>query len=160
MRSVADATCSRRVIPEQVITYLGCNRYPAGVSISPRIRAAGRLSTPSICLKDCALASIAKEPHPDAFIEYAADFPERGGPRHLLHFGTAYKLGRLHQLDFHVGAGLSRAAVDHFIGVGYSFRFQAAEMNAFLQTINSCWGLPLPSAKWIQRRWSCAGVGR
>jgi hypothetical protein len=96
----------------------------------------------------------------DAFIEYAADFPERGGPRHLLHFGTAYKLGRLHQLDFHVGAGLSRAAVDHFIGVGYSFRFQAAEMNAFLQTINSCWGLPLPSAKWIQRRWSCAGVGR
>ena len=66
MRSVADATCSRRVIPEQVITYLGCNRYPAGVSISPRIRAAGRLSTPSICLKDCALASIAKEPHPEA----------------------------------------------------------------------------------------------
>jgi hypothetical protein len=64
VRSVADATCSRRVIPEQVITYLGCNRYPAGVSISPRIRAAGRLSTPSICLKDCALASIAKEPHP------------------------------------------------------------------------------------------------
>jgi hypothetical protein len=29
------------------------------------------------------------------------------------------------QLDFHAGVGLSRAAVDRFIGVGYSFRFQA-----------------------------------
>lgn len=61
----------------------------------------------------------------DAFVEYAGDFPERGGPQHLLHFGTAYKLGLLQQLDLHIGAGLSRAAVDHFIGVGYSFRFQA-----------------------------------
>ena len=61
----------------------------------------------------------------DAFVEYAGDFPEHGGPSHLLHVGTAYKLGLLQQLDLHVGAGLSRAAVDHFIGVGYSFRFQA-----------------------------------
>ena len=61
----------------------------------------------------------------DAFVEYAGDFPERGGPRHLLHFGTAWKLGPFQQLDLHVGVGLSRAAVDHFIGVGYSFRFQA-----------------------------------
>jgi hypothetical protein len=61
----------------------------------------------------------------DAFLEYAGDFPERGGPRHLLHFGTAYRLGLLQQLDFHVGAGLSRAAVDHFVGDDYSFRFQA-----------------------------------
>jgi hypothetical protein len=61
----------------------------------------------------------------DAFIEYAGDFSQRGGPRHLLHFGTAYKPSPLHQLDLHVGAGLSRAAVNHFIGIGYSFRFQA-----------------------------------
>jgi hypothetical protein len=61
----------------------------------------------------------------DAFVEYAGDFAERGTPRHLLHFGTAYKLGRLHQIDLHFGAGLSRAAVDRFIGIGYSFRFQA-----------------------------------
>jgi hypothetical protein len=60
----------------------------------------------------------------DAFVEYAGDFPERGGPRHLLHFGTSYKLGLNQQLDLHVGVGLSRAAVDHFIGVGYSLRFQ------------------------------------
>jgi hypothetical protein len=61
----------------------------------------------------------------DAFIEYAGDFAERGGPAHLLHVGTAYKMGQLQQIDFHVGAGLSRAAVDHFVGKGYSVRFQA-----------------------------------
>jgi hypothetical protein len=61
----------------------------------------------------------------DAFVEYAGDFPERGGPRHLGHFGTAYKLTPRQQIDFHVGVGLSSAAVDHFIGVGYSFRLQA-----------------------------------
>lgn len=61
----------------------------------------------------------------DAFIEYAGDFPEQGGPRHLVHFGTAFKPTPHQQLDFHVGVGLSSAAVDHFIGVGYSFRFQA-----------------------------------
>jgi hypothetical protein len=61
----------------------------------------------------------------DAFIEYAGDFPELGGPRHLLHAGTAYKIRPRQQLDLHVGVGLSRATVDHFAGVGYSFRFQA-----------------------------------
>jgi hypothetical protein len=61
----------------------------------------------------------------DAFIEYAGDFPQRGGPRHLLHFGAAYKITPRHQLDIHYGIGLSSAAVGHFIGIGYSFRFQA-----------------------------------
>jgi hypothetical protein len=61
----------------------------------------------------------------DAFVEYAGDFPERGGPRHLIHFGTSYKLGPVQQLDFHFGGGLSRAAVDRSIGLGYSFRLQA-----------------------------------
>jgi hypothetical protein len=61
----------------------------------------------------------------DAFVEYAGDFPEQGGPRHLVHFGTAYKPTLHQQLDLHVGLGLSSAAVDHFIGVGYSFRLQA-----------------------------------
>jgi hypothetical protein len=31
----------------------------------------------------------------DAFVEYAGDFPEQGGPRHLAHFGTAYKPTRI-----------------------------------------------------------------
>jgi len=61
----------------------------------------------------------------DAFLEYAGDFPEAGGPRHLLHFGTAYKIARQQQIDFHFGVGMSAAAVDHFVGIGYSFRFQA-----------------------------------
>ncbi len=61
----------------------------------------------------------------DAFVEYAGDFPERGGPRHLLHFGTALKIAKQQQVDFHVGVGLSSAAVDHLIGIGYSFRIQA-----------------------------------
>ena len=60
----------------------------------------------------------------DAFVEYAGTFPERGGPQNLLHFGTAFKIAKQHQLDFHVGVGLSSAAPDHFIGVGYSFKFQ------------------------------------
>ena len=61
----------------------------------------------------------------DAFAEYAGDFPEVGPPRHLLHVGTALKLGAQHQIDFHLGVGLSSAAVDHIIGVGYSVRWQA-----------------------------------
>jgi Putative MetA-pathway of phenol degradation len=60
----------------------------------------------------------------DAFVEYAGDFPGFGGPRHLIQFGTAFKVKPQQQLDLHVGATLSSAAVDHFIGVGYSFRFQ------------------------------------
>jgi hypothetical protein len=61
----------------------------------------------------------------DAFVEYAGRFPESGGPQHLLHFGTAINVAKRQQIDFHVGVGLSSAAVDHFIGIGYSFRFQA-----------------------------------
>ncbi|MGP0019832.1 MAG: transporter [Candidatus Sulfotelmatobacter sp.] len=61
----------------------------------------------------------------DAFVEYAGDFPENGGPRYLLHFGTALKIAKQQQIDFHVGVGLSSAAVDHIIGIGYSFRIQA-----------------------------------
>jgi len=63
----------------------------------------------------------------DAFVEYVGDFPERGGSRQLLHFGTELRTGKRQQqqLDFHFGIGLSSAAADHFIGIGYSFRFQA-----------------------------------
>jgi hypothetical protein len=57
----------------------------------------------------------------DAFVEYAGDFPQRGGSRQLLHFGTAYKLTPRHQIDFHVAAGISRAAPHSFVGFGYSF---------------------------------------
>lgn len=58
----------------------------------------------------------------DAFIEYAGDFPQRGTAQHLLHLGTAFKITPNQQFDFHVGFGLSSAAVDHLIGFGYSFQ--------------------------------------
>jgi hypothetical protein len=61
----------------------------------------------------------------DAFLEYAGDFPQRGGPRHLLHIGAACKITPFQQIDIHVGFGLSAATVDHYIGIGYSFRLQA-----------------------------------
>ncbi len=57
----------------------------------------------------------------DAFVEYAGDFPQRGGSRQILHFGTAYKLTPHQQLDFHVAVGLSSAAAHSYVGVGYSF---------------------------------------
>jgi hypothetical protein len=57
----------------------------------------------------------------DAFIEYAADIPQRGASRQLLHVGTAYKLAPQHQLDFHAGVGLTHAAPRSFVGVGYSY---------------------------------------
>lgn len=63
----------------------------------------------------------------DAFIEYAGMFPQRGGPQQVLHVGTAYKMTPHQQLDFHFGFGLSSAAPSHFIGFGYSFRFQIFE---------------------------------
>jgi hypothetical protein len=61
----------------------------------------------------------------DVFVEYVGDFPERGGTRQLLNFGSSYKLTPQQQLDFHVAVGLTSAAADHLVGVGYSFRFQA-----------------------------------
>ena len=61
----------------------------------------------------------------DAFVEYAGDFPQSGGPRHLLHFGAIYKLSPRQQVDFHVGVGLSSVAPKYFIGAGYSFRVRA-----------------------------------
>jgi len=60
----------------------------------------------------------------DAFIEYMGDFPESGGSRQLLNFGTSLKVAKRQQIDFHFGVGLTPAAVDHFIGIGYSFRFR------------------------------------
>ena len=62
--------------------------------------------------------------HLDAYVEYSGAFPERGRPQHVIDFGTAYKISPRQQLDFHCGFGLSSAAPDHFIGFGYSVRFQ------------------------------------
>ena len=48
---------------------VGCTRYPAGVAISPRIRAGGgRLSTRPICLKHCGLALKRKRANDDPML--------------------------------------------------------------------------------------------
>jgi hypothetical protein len=60
----------------------------------------------------------------DAYIEYSGAFPQRGGPQHVIDFGTAYKLSLHQQLDFHWSFALSGAAPDRSIGLGYSVRFQ------------------------------------
>jgi len=60
----------------------------------------------------------------DAWVEYSGSFPQRGGPQNIVHFGTSYKISPHQQLDFHAGFGLSSAVPDHFIGFGYSVRFQ------------------------------------
>jgi len=59
----------------------------------------------------------------DAFVEYAGDFPQRGGSRQQIHFGTAYKITPHQQLDFHFAFGLTSAASKGYVGVGYSILF-------------------------------------
>ena len=59
----------------------------------------------------------------DAFVEYGGEYPQRGGPEHIIHVGGSYKVRPNQQVDFHFGFGLSAAAPDHFIGIGYSFQF-------------------------------------
>jgi hypothetical protein len=60
----------------------------------------------------------------DAWVEYSGSFPERGGPQHILNFGACYKPSLHQQIDFHWSFGLSAAAPDYWIGLGYSVRFQ------------------------------------
>jgi hypothetical protein len=60
----------------------------------------------------------------DAYVEYSGAFPQRGGPQHVIDFGTAYKPSPNQQLDFHCSFGLSAATPSRSIGIGYSVRFQ------------------------------------
>ncbi len=60
----------------------------------------------------------------DAWVEYSGSFPERGGSAHILNMGACYKPTPHQQIDFHWSVGLSSAAPDYAVGVGYSVRFQ------------------------------------
>jgi hypothetical protein len=64
----------------------------------------------------------------DAYAEYAGSFPERGGVQHSIDFGTAYKPSPHQQVDLHFSKGLSAAATDWSVGVGYSVRFQVVKL--------------------------------
>jgi hypothetical protein len=60
----------------------------------------------------------------DVFVEYVGDFPQSGGSRQLLHYGSAYKIRPRHQIDFQIAAGLTPGVPKMFVGVGYSFLFR------------------------------------
>ena len=57
----------------------------------------------------------------DAFVEYVGDYHHQR-PSQVLDTGAAWRLTRTEQLDFHAGFGLNSSSVDHYFGVGYSFR--------------------------------------
>jgi hypothetical protein len=61
-------------------------------------------------------------PSTDLFVEYAGDYDHQR-PTHVLDTGGEWRLTRTQQLDFHAGFGLNSSSVDHYFGVGYSFRF-------------------------------------
>ena len=56
------------------------------------------------------------------FFEYAADFARQVSSKQIAHLGTAYRITPKQQIDFHLGFGVSRAAPEHFLAVGYSIR--------------------------------------
>ncbi len=58
----------------------------------------------------------------DVFLEYVGDYPAGSRPSHLLNSGVAFRLTPLQQIDFHAAAGLSDAAPDCIVGIGYSIR--------------------------------------
>jgi hypothetical protein len=60
----------------------------------------------------------------DAWAEYSGSFPQRGGPQNLINLGACLKPTPHQQIDFHWSYGLSAAAPDYSLGLGYSVRFQ------------------------------------
>jgi hypothetical protein len=59
--------------------------------------------------------------HGDVFMEYVADYDHQR-PSQLLDGGGSWRFTKRQQLDFHAGFGLNRSTVDHYFGIGYSFR--------------------------------------
>jgi hypothetical protein len=57
----------------------------------------------------------------DAFVEYVGDYDHQR-PSQVLDAGAAWRFTRTQQLDFHAGFGLNSSSVDHYFGIGYSFR--------------------------------------
>jgi len=58
----------------------------------------------------------------DVFAEYGSDYPQYGGAKQTIHFGTAYRINSTNQVDFHFGFGLSSSRPQWFVAAGYSFR--------------------------------------
>jgi outer membrane putative beta-barrel porin/alpha-amylase len=63
-------------------------------------------------------------PSADMFAEYVGDYDHQR-PDQLLDGGGSWRFTRTQQLDFHAGFGLNSSTVDHYFGVGYSFRLDS-----------------------------------
>jgi hypothetical protein len=59
----------------------------------------------------------------DLFIEYVVDYTKQDRSSQVVDAGGGWHLTPTQQVDFHVGAGLTSAAPHHYVGIGYSFRF-------------------------------------
>jgi hypothetical protein len=57
----------------------------------------------------------------DVFVEYVGDY-DHEQPSQVLDGGGAWRFTPTQQIDFHVGFGLNHKSVDHYFGIGYSFR--------------------------------------
>jgi hypothetical protein len=57
----------------------------------------------------------------DVFVEYVGDYDHQR-PTQVLDTGGSWRFTKTQQLDFHVGFGLNSSSVDHYFGIGYSFR--------------------------------------
>ena len=61
-------------------------------------------------------------PKATLFVEYVGDYPENGGPSHLLNSGGTFRITPTQQIDFHIAFGLNHNAPNYVVGAGYSFR--------------------------------------
>ncbi len=61
-------------------------------------------------------------PRADALIEYVGDYDHQR-PSQILDTGAVYRVTDHQQIDFQAGFGLNSSSLDHFFGLGYSFRF-------------------------------------
>ena len=62
------------------------------------------------------------DPSTDIFLEYVGDYDHQR-PTQVIDTGGAWRFTKTQQLDFHFGFGLNSSSVDHYFGIGYSFRF-------------------------------------
>jgi hypothetical protein len=60
-------------------------------------------------------------PSADMFVEYVGDYDHQR-PSQVLDTGGVWRFTNTQQLDFHAGLGLNSSSVDHYFGIGYSFR--------------------------------------
>jgi hypothetical protein len=58
----------------------------------------------------------------DLFAEYIGDYTGHHRASQVIDGGGGWHFTSTQQLDFHVGIGLTRSSVHHYVGVGYSLR--------------------------------------